>query len=128
MKKGDKARLDDTSHTSYTSLVVRQEVRTPCDRYNSNTDSPRTVSWIEIEVVSRSDPRNNANVYCRLLPNMLLSIISLEKLVHVQYLVFAYTHALQSYQRRECGLPICHKRVEHEDLLLQSVLLFFQAS
>ena len=53
MKKGSKARLDDTSHTSHTSHtspVVRQEVRTPCDRYNSNTDS-----WIEIEVVSKSD-------------------------------------------------------------------------
>jgi hypothetical protein len=55
MKKGSKARLDDTSHTSHTSLVVRQEVRTPCDRYSSNTDSLRTVSWIEIEVVSKSD-------------------------------------------------------------------------
>jgi hypothetical protein len=58
MKKGSKARLDDTSHTSHTShtsLVVRQEVRTPCDKYNSNTDSLRTVSWIEIEVVSKSD-------------------------------------------------------------------------
>jgi hypothetical protein len=37
------------------NLSVRQEVRTPCERYNSNTDSLRTVSWIEIEVVSKSD-------------------------------------------------------------------------
>ncbi|MGC2681100.1 MAG: hypothetical protein WA323_04470 [Candidatus Nitrosopolaris sp.] len=42
---------DDTSHTSHASLVVRQEIRTRCDRYDSNTDSLRTVSWIGIEVV-----------------------------------------------------------------------------
>ena len=54
-EKGSKARLDDTSHTSHTSLVVRQEVENTLRRYNSNTDSLRTVSWMEIEVVSKSD-------------------------------------------------------------------------
>ena len=35
------------------------------------------------------------------------------------------SHTLQSDQRHDCLLFICHKRVEHVDLLLHSVLFFF---